>query len=216
MQLSAETRWFWKHICPEQIAAWFMTGEFPPGGGRQRHDEYLLDPQQIEIGIKKRGSKPGVEIKGLIETRYRHLDSKTPIGPIEIWCKWTSRSLSIDRCPTIRIQKLRHLRRFSVVLGNAIEIPLDENENSRTVRSPPDQGFNIELTEVKVDGNEEFWWTLGVEAFGDLNSVESYVRLAQDKLASIGNGILASARWLNYPTWISESFTTAISTRRVS
>jgi hypothetical protein len=193
-----------------------MTGEFPPGGGRRRHDEYLLDPLQIEIGIKKRGSKPGVEIKGLIETRYSHLDSNSAIGPIEIWCKWNSGSLSIDRCPTVRIQKLRRLRRFSITSGTAIELPIDENENAKGGRSLPDQGFNIELTEVKVDGSEEFWWTLGVEAFGDFNSVESYVRLAQGKLASVGSEILRSAKWLNYPSWISETFTAAMSTRRVS
>lgn len=203
-------------MCPREINSWFMAGELSPGGGRWRQDDYLLDPLQTELGIKKRGQKPGVEIKGLVETLHHNLDPNSHISPIEIWCKWNSGSLSIDRCPTLQVQKLRRLRRFDGTSGRFIEIPLDENENARSGRSMPGRGFNVELTEIKVGRREEIWWTFGVEAFGDLEFAEGCVRFVQGELASIAKEVFQSARWLSYPAWLSETFTAGIATRRVS
>src|SRR3982751_1191157 len=37
------------------------------GGGRPREDVYLRDDRQAALGIKRRGGRPGVEVKGLVE-----------------------------------------------------------------------------------------------------------------------------------------------------
>jgi hypothetical protein len=67
MLVSAELRWFWKETPPPGLELWYRSGPFPPGGGALRSDEYLLEPSQTELGLKKRGGgRGGVEVKGLV------------------------------------------------------------------------------------------------------------------------------------------------------
>ena len=68
---SAELRWFFKGPPPAALDSWFRSGHIPPGGGEIRRDEYLRDPKQQQLGVKKRGRNPGVEIKGLVGERVR-------------------------------------------------------------------------------------------------------------------------------------------------
>jgi hypothetical protein len=70
MQLSAEIRWFWQGAIPGSVEKWFHggLGSCHPGGGKPRLDEYLYEQGQVELGLKKRGTKPGIEVKGLIAT----------------------------------------------------------------------------------------------------------------------------------------------------
>jgi hypothetical protein len=67
--ISAEVRWFWRGALPSGLEQWFRSGTPVPGGGNSREDEYLLDPLQLELGVKNRSGRPGVELKGLIEVR---------------------------------------------------------------------------------------------------------------------------------------------------
>ncbi len=68
MQLSSEIRLFWFNNKPEALERWFLDQDihrFSAGGGKRRTDVYLRDASQIELGIKTRGEKPRVEIKGV-------------------------------------------------------------------------------------------------------------------------------------------------------
>src|SRR5262245_44954616 len=61
MQVSAETRWFWSESV-DAFREWFggsaaHGGKEAGGGAASRTDEYLRDPKQAELGIKKRGGK---------------------------------------------------------------------------------------------------------------------------------------------------------------
>ena len=64
------------------------------------------------------------------------------------------------------------------------------------------QGCNVELTEVKIAGHAERWWTLGFEAFGDLDSVPTNLTLTvlPEKPALIR--IVTSGEFLSYPAWL--------------
>jgi len=62
------------------------------GSTETRVDEYLRDPGQASLGIKKRG-RGDVEIKGLISRRDKNLDFAACTSPIELWAKWASRTL---------------------------------------------------------------------------------------------------------------------------
>jgi hypothetical protein len=69
MEASAELRWFWQGAEPAALQQWFSDAELhdcAAGGGCLRTDTYLFDPQQAELGIKLRGNKTGVEVKGLV------------------------------------------------------------------------------------------------------------------------------------------------------
>ena len=72
MRMSAEIRWFWAGRPPPSFAAWFRDAGPSWGGAsdsKTRTDEYLRDPAQTTLGIKRRGGSQGLEIKGLISTR---------------------------------------------------------------------------------------------------------------------------------------------------
>ena len=69
MQISAELRWFWEDTntaLTRTVKTWLDSGEYMPGGGTPRNDVYVLQRDQAELGIKQRGEKLGLEIKGLI------------------------------------------------------------------------------------------------------------------------------------------------------
>src|SRR5678815_5321035 len=102
MFISAESRWFWRESLPAGLEDWFRSTGFSPGGGIVRIDEYLLDAGNPELGVKKRGGKNGVEIKGLVETR-----SALPApfhGRVQIWSKWSSEAVTIDALPRLTLR----------------------------------------------------------------------------------------------------------------
>ena len=82
------------------------------------------------------------------------------------------------------------------------EIPLDGNERPTKGHSLPAQGCNVELTDVQMPGHAGAWWTLGFEAFGDLDSVSANLTLTvlPEKPALVR--IVASGEFLSYPAWL--------------
>ena len=203
MQISAEIRWFWLADSPDAIVTWFKGGDMPPGGGLAREDEYLHDPDQIELGIKRRGAKPGVEVKGLVATLTRPNDVAPFVGPIEIWCKWQSLELVITDLAIVPVKKLRWLRKFETNGKKPAEIPLADDEKPRDGRPLPELGCNVELTRIELRAGH-VWWTLGFEAFGELRSVEQSLRNTLSAMASRGAPLLRSRELLSYPAWLSK------------
>jgi hypothetical protein len=132
MQLSAEIRWFWKGSSPAQLAEWFSSTAAhpcPPGGGESRVGEYLSDSRQSELGLKRRGGKPGVEVKGLVALSFSTLAAGDFVGPIELWTKWTTEILELEPKLTIPIKKVRWLRKFDTTLPVVAEVPLDSKRS---------------------------------------------------------------------------------------
>jgi hypothetical protein len=58
------------------------------------------------------------------------------------------------------------------------------------------------LTEVKIENRSDIWWTLGFEAFGDLETVPTNLTrgLLPDATALIN--IVSSGALLSYPEWL--------------
>jgi DNA-binding MarR family transcriptional regulator len=94
MFVSAEIRWFYPDECPTNLHRWFGEMSPAPGGGKLRIDEYLSQTNQSEVSIKKRGGRPGVEIKGLIAVCRSEL---VPFAPyVELWCKWRLHASALE------------------------------------------------------------------------------------------------------------------------
>jgi hypothetical protein len=172
------------------------------GGGEERLDEYLLDDKQVELSLKHRGGKLGVEVKGLVTVTWGGLMVEPFVGPIEIWTKWTSDPLELTK-PIIALKKQRWLRKFDTSVLLPQEIPLGSNEKPLNDHSLPTLGCNVELTKVKLP-NCDIWWTLGFEAFGTIRTIENDLRavaimLVNRKPPTFKDGLLAS-----YPAWINE------------
>jgi hypothetical protein len=205
MQVSAEIRWFWRAALPSGLEDWFRKADHhscPAGGGRSRDDEYLRDPGQKELGIKRRGGKKGVEVKGLVAIAESALAAGTFAGPIEIWTKWTTEALELDANTVIKTTKRRWLRKFDTTGPSPLEIELDAAEKPTDNRSLPSRGCNVELTEVTLPSG--IWWTLGLEAFGTIHTVEADLRTVAATLAARFQLGLGNARLASYPAWLSE------------
>jgi hypothetical protein len=171
MLTTAEVRWFWRGPCPRQLHEWFFQSGNPPGGGQSRTDKYILQTDQPEISLKTRGHDERLEVKGLVGRTAWPLDSVAP--HVEIWCKWSCKILGfrLTNAVPIPITKTRWLRQFDTSNSTLLEVSLGPDEKPKEGYSLPVQGCNGELTEVNSANLTEPWWTLGFEAFGELETV---------------------------------------------
>jgi hypothetical protein len=200
--VSAESRWFWRQGAADRWRDWFCQAgshDFPAGGGKERCDNYLRDANQTELGIKLRGGKPGIEVKGLVSRISGGLLTEPFIGPIELWTKWTSGTLKFDPESTIVTQKVRWIRKFDTTEGSPRELQVDEDEKTR--EPLPGRGCNVDFTKLTLpDG--ELWWTLSFEAFGELNDVEDSLRNVVIAMALRNPPSLGAALSLSYPAFL--------------
>jgi len=202
MFLSAEVRWFWREHCPRQLHDWFFTAGLPPGGGRPRVDRYLPQPTEAEIGIKERGETPGLEFKGLV-ARRESPELGAIASRLEIWCKWSCAMPGLTLPDAAAVTKTRWLRKFDTSKSLRAEIPLDANEQPKAGYALPVQGCNVELSEVKISGRADVWWTLGFEAFGELDSVVINLTRVIVPDSAILAGMVSSGSLSSYPAWLS-------------
>lgn len=209
MQISAEIRWFWKDEVQALTAAakrWFMEprDEISPGGGKERDDVYLVIPgaERVELGVKRRGKKPGCEVKGLIS--YLAPLSASPLaGEVELWGKWSSSTLSIEDGASIKTKKQRWLRKLDFDGERMREIALDEDEKPKDkAERLPTIGCHVEHTKVTL-AESSIWWTVGFEAFGPVGQVE---RVLHRSVGAFQKGApdFSAAVQRSYPAWLAE------------
>jgi hypothetical protein len=204
VQVTAEIRWFWDDPAEAgRCRDWFWSAEAfggKPGGGKERVDEYLWDKDQPELGIKRRGNKPGLEIKGLVARAVCGFQLGDLSGPVDIWTKWSTESADLQLSQSLRIAKVRWLRKWSTDGDVVSELALGGNE--QPLNAPIySTGCNLEFTEIHLPKGGP-WWTLGFEAFGELSTVAHSLELVA-KLLNHRNAPPSSAgRCASYPAWI--------------
>ena len=202
MLVSAELRWFWKDAPPRGLDAWFRSGPFPPGGGLPRRDRYLLEPQQTELGIKKRGGSDALEVKGFVGAGTEL--TKPFEGRIQLWTKWTSRVLSIDNMPQVLVDKARWLRKFDTSGLEIREVALGDDEQPVDRPSHPlDCGCLLEIVAIHIGDRNAPWWTLAFEAFGPLDSVQDSLHRTAAHVSAPSPPSLGDGLRLSYPEWLS-------------
>jgi len=204
MEISAEVRWFWQGKGPANMQEWFSNAEFhdcTAGGGGLRTDAYLSDPKQAELGIKLRGNKPGVEVKGLVAVLAEGCRDRPFAGPIEIWTKWSSEALPLMGAALISVNKRRWLRKFDTAGPKVREIALDAQELPVNEDQLPEEGCNVEYTMISIEGFTP-WVTLGFEAFGTLDTVTSSLRRTTARLSLRPPPALADCWCASYPAWL--------------
>ncbi len=199
MQLSAEVRWFFKasdEALNSATERWFSEGE-APGGGGERTDEYVIlsGDEKLEVGLKRRGAKPGLEVKGLVA----RLSPIPGYGPVELWSKWSLTSLAVSGLPTVSTVKTRWLRKLDFDGVEAREVALGKDEKPLG-GGWPRKGCNVERTRVVAGGGEP-WWTIGLEAFGPLAELDGILQRSV-KLLALPD--LSRALPRSYPGWLAE------------
>jgi hypothetical protein len=207
MQVSAEARWFWRAVAPPGLEDWFCRASklgCAAGGGNVRADEYLCDDCQSELGIKRRGKKKDVELKGLVSVRANVLESAPFLGPSEIWVKWTTEALDLSASHLILVEKQRWLRKFDTSESFAREIALGPGEQPLDDQPLPVLSCNVELTKVRLPASGNIWWTFGFEAFGTIETVDGSLCSTAVALAGREPPELAGGYFASYPAWLKE------------
>jgi hypothetical protein len=199
MLLSAEVRWFWEGRIPE-LTRWFGSGPFAPGGGEARVDTYLVDPAQVDLGVKSRGNTAGLELKVLVSERQSR-----GIGPLQsatqIWSKVSSTVLSLDGLPAMATHKRRWLRKFDTGAATVTEIELGQDERPKA-SGLPDDGCDVELTEVWLEDPTRVWTTLGFEAFGSFDRVERSLAATLTQMSAVAMPNVGAGEALSYAAWL--------------
>ena len=203
MFVSAEIRWFYPDECPTNLHRWFGEMSPAPGGGKLRIDEYLSQTNQSEVSIKKRGGKPGVEIKGLIAVCRSEL---VPFAPyVELWCKWRLHASALEMTKRMIIQKTRWIRTYDTSGAAIVEIPLQADEKPLNGQPLPQQGCNVEISKIQIAEEPRQWWTLGFEAFGDLDSAPGNLLKTTQYLIAHSFPLPICGEFLNYPSWLAQT-----------
>ena len=203
MFVSAEIRWFYPDECPANLHRWF--GEMSPvlGGGKLRIDEYLSQTDQSEVSIKIRGGTPGVEIKGLVAVCRSEL---VPFAPyVELWCKWRLQASALEMTKRMIIQKTRWIRTYDTSRVALVEIPLQADEKPLNGQPLPQQGCNVEISKIQIAEDPRQWWTLGFEAFGDLDSAHGNLLKTAQFLITHSCLLPICGEFLNYPSWLAQT-----------
>ena len=203
MFVSAEIRWFYPDECPANLHRWFGEMSPAPGGGRLRIDEYLSQTNQSEVSIKIRGGRPGVEIKGLVAVCRSEL---VPFAPyVELWCKWRLQASALEMTKRMIIQKTRWIRTYDTSRAAIVEIPLQADEKPLNGQPLPQQGCNVEISKIQLAEDPRQWWTLGFEAFGDLDSAPGNLLKTAQFLITRSFPLPICGEFLNYPSWLAQA-----------
>ena len=200
MMLSAEVRWFWRGGPPAPFEEWFLSRgafEIAATGGDTRCDRYLRAPNQVDLGIKQRGSGD-VEIKGLIARGQSAVQFNNLNATVEIWGKWSAKTLDLSGMPLLPVSKQRWLRTFRPAGDGMRDV-----SGAETGKESDDGGdCQAELTKLTAP-DESVWWTLGFEAHGALTEVERILEKTVAAVAARAPPQLPSASPTNYPAWLS-------------
>lgn len=194
MELSAELRLWWKGERPAEVERWFEAASaIAPGLPAERTDQYLDDPEKGELGFKLRGGA-----RAEVKLRVAQRGAMGWLGTVEIWAKASASALRFDG-PILEVRKRRRLRMFVASSGGVEELEVGEGERLRSGPAPV-QGCNVEFTAVEVSGSR--WWTLGLEAFGELDSVEDILKATVSALGGPPEHLSEPALRGGYPRLI--------------
>jgi hypothetical protein len=211
MHISAEIRFFWEKAAPKDLEEWFSNEKLHNGinacARQTRTDIYLCPSGYGEVGIKKRDSQPGAEVKGMVMRGFADLATEPFAGPVDLWTKWICEPLELNESKTIAVSKTRLIRTFDTYSIEPIEEEprnkkyLEWDRGASDSRLETSEGCVVELTKITIESSE--WWSFGFESFGSMKRVASSLKSVATLLSSrqapkLSGGIIAS-----YPEWLS-------------
>jgi hypothetical protein len=97
--------------------------------------------------------------------------------------------------------KRRWLRKFDTGGPTVTEIPLGADERPKA-GGLPDDGCNVELTEVWLEDPARLWTTLGFEAFGSFDRVERSLGATLTQMSAVAMPRIGAGQALSYPAWL--------------
>ena len=140
-----------------------------------------------------------LEIKGLVTICRSEAVSFAPY--VELWCKWSLEASALKATKKVTVQKTRWLRTYDTT-SRIAEIPLQTDEKPLNGQPLPHQGCSVELTKIQLAEEARQWWTLGFEAFGDLDSAPGNLQVTAQFLIAQSMPFPSFGEFINYPSWL--------------
>lgn len=194
---TAEVRWFFAGTVPETVMAWFGAQVCAALAQPPRTDFYLRLDDDDSLGIKLR--------EGRIEVKRREGESswvqfgEQAIGRVESWRKWPFELADVQDGVDEQWVGVWKSRRWCL---------FEVGENGRISLASGsiilEAGCACELTEIHLAGSAEFWWSLGLEAFGGtaVQRTERLQWVAKNFLTQPGAPLLPAEQSYSYPKWL--------------
>jgi hypothetical protein len=195
-----EARWFFEGTIEPEILTWFQQQEPPAGSQSSRTDYYLLLPGDDSLGIKLREGQ--VEVK----SRFRQLGAvelhPRMTGLVGHWRKWSFplaeaeanlAGLATPPSAWMAVEKTRQLLRYRFTPDNRL-LPAPADEAA-------DRGCELELGQIKIE--EQTWWSLCFEAFGNEADLEEiFMQATKQILSTARPPRLEIHHSHSYPGWL--------------
>jgi hypothetical protein len=199
---TVEVRWFHKGEIPPDVGRWFNEEDGDPEGQPARIDHYLRVSEGESLGVKLR--------EGRLEIKQRYGPSevlrfgRNSTGRVEYWRKWSfllaraeseiSRFIGTSK-RWIGVRKERKLRAYKVTgKGVVSQVAISGNL---------DRGCGWELARIGIEGEDESWWSMGFEAFGQESELRDTLLLVAESILKMDTasrmGIEVS---FGYPRWL--------------
>ena len=202
MLTTAELRWFNRGTLPKEISDWFNCLGDDLAPPEERVDLYLSSIGCDYLGIKLRQGRLEIKWRQAELGRVRFADGVE--GKAEKWGKLLCEGSTADNLQLldvagrawVNVKKVRSQRQYQVVPGKfTIAVPVTESI---------DQGCNVELTHLGINGNA--WWSLAFEAFGTEDCL-------MDNLQTVANWVFNNYRGPKlqfedsyaYPRWLGQT-----------
>ncbi|MEM6755234.1 MAG: hypothetical protein AAF630_19960 [Cyanobacteria bacterium P01_C01_bin.38] len=176
MLTTYEVRWFNSGNIPENIESWFKHCLLSPTKlPEKREDVYLYTPGCDYLGVKLR--------EGGLEIKWRYSETAMQFGSliagnVEKWKKWrcsdsSGESFSLQKInnnPTwVKVGKVRYSQFYQIVEKKPQAVSDGVGVNS---------GCSLELTNVEI--NENKWWSISLEAFGEDCDLQNNLQATAD------------------------------------
>ena len=198
---STEVRWFFQGEIPPKVESWFSGLDSEKGSETPRVDIYLLNTGDGNFGIKLRQNMLEVKEREIIHGN--HIFNPSMEGVIESWNK-TSFLLAPQQHDFYAAEYLtdswisvKKTRR------QAIYQKLPTKTDKPTILFEAVEACHLELTSILV--KEQRWWTIALEAYGNVSSDHERLIKTGRQLPSENTQLgFGRNNSMGYPQWLNE------------
>ena len=201
---SAEIRWFIKGEIPADVFDWFIGLNENYITQPERTDNYLILSKDDSLGIKLREGR--IECKQRLKQIGKISPGISVEGMAEKWKKWS-------------FELIESKDEFSGMLSDKEWLPVQKkrilvnygiSEEKIIAQKEPFNYKNGCITEItSVKAKNEQWWTLGLEAYGEVNRLlDNLVLISHLILNDRSNVQLIMKDSMGYPGWIKNLLST--------